>query len=58
MSAPTIATALERGRNGFTGLRLLLALAVVVSHAFSVATGAAGDEPSPGSPATRWASTR
>lgn len=45
MSAPTIATALERGRNGFTGLRLLLALAVVVSHAFSVATGAAGDEP-------------
>ena len=34
-----------RGRNGFTGLRLALALAVVVSHAFSVATGAAGDEP-------------
>lgn len=45
MSAPTIAIALERGRNGFTGLRLMLALAVVVSHAFSVATGAAGDEP-------------
>ncbi|MGU3465905.1 acyltransferase family protein [Methylobacterium sp. C33D] len=45
MSAPTIAAALERGPNGFTGLRLMLALAVVVSHAFSVATGAAGDEP-------------
>ncbi|KAA0124870.1 acyltransferase [Methylobacterium sp. P1-11] len=45
MSAPTIAAALDRGRNGFTGLRLILALAVVVSHAFSVATGAAGDEP-------------
>jgi peptidoglycan/LPS O-acetylase OafA/YrhL len=45
MSAPTIATALSTGRNGFTGLRLALALAVVVSHAFSVATGAAGDEP-------------
>ncbi|MEE7492341.1 acyltransferase [Methylobacterium oryzae] len=45
MRASTIAAALERGRNGFTGLRLMLALAVVVSHAFSVATGAAGDEP-------------
>jgi len=45
MSAPTIATALDARRNGFTGLRLALALAVVVSHAFSVATGAAGDEP-------------
>jgi peptidoglycan/LPS O-acetylase OafA/YrhL len=45
MSAPTIAAALARGRNGFTGLRLALAIAVVVSHAFSVATGAAGDEP-------------
>ena len=43
--APTIAAALDRGRNGFTGLRLALALAVVISHAFSVATGAAGDEP-------------
>ena len=43
--APTIAAALARGRNGFTGLRLALALAVVVSHAFSVATGAAADEP-------------
>ena len=45
MSVPTIASALEAGRNGFTGLRLVLALAVVVSHAFSVATGAAWDEP-------------
>jgi peptidoglycan/LPS O-acetylase OafA/YrhL len=45
VSAPTIAAALGFGRNGFTGLRLALAIAVVVSHAFSVATGAAGDEP-------------
>ena len=44
-AAPTIAASLARGRNGFTGLRLGLALAVVVSHAFSVGTGAAGDEP-------------
>lgn len=43
--APTIAEALARGPNGFTGLRLGLALAVVVSHAFSVATGVAADEP-------------
>ncbi|MDP4022252.1 acyltransferase [Methylobacterium sp. NEAU 140] len=42
---PTIAEALAEGPNGFTGLRFLLALAVVVSHAFSVATGAAADEP-------------
>ncbi|WP_267357477.1 MULTISPECIES: acyltransferase [unclassified Methylobacterium] len=45
MSARTIAEALDAGRNGFTGLRLALAVAVVVSHAFSVATGAPGDEP-------------
>ena len=45
MRVPTIASALDAERNGFTGLRFLLALAVVVSHAFSVATGAAGDEP-------------
>lgn len=43
--APTVGLALDRGRNGFTGLRLGLAAAVVVSHAFSVATGAPGDEP-------------
>jgi peptidoglycan/LPS O-acetylase OafA/YrhL len=45
MAAPTIANALKGRHNGFTGLRLALALAVVVSHAFSVATGAAADEP-------------
>jgi len=45
MSAPTLAASLDAGRNGFTGLRLALAVAVVVSHAFSVATGAAGEEP-------------
>lgn len=44
-AAPTVAAALASGRNGFTGLRLGLASAVVASHAFSVATGAAGDEP-------------
>ena len=43
--ASTVGHALESGRNGFTGLRLGLAAAVVVSHAFSVATGAPGDEP-------------
>lgn len=43
--ASTIAEALARGPNGFTGLRLGLALAVVVSHAFSVGTGVAADEP-------------
>lgn len=44
-AAPTIAEALARKPNGFTGLRLILALAVVVSHAFSVATGIGADEP-------------
>ena len=44
-SVPTIAEALARGPNGFTGLRLSLALAVVVSHAFSVVSGAAIEEP-------------
>ncbi len=43
--APTVAQALARGPNGFTGLRLALALAVVVSHAFSVAGGTVADEP-------------
>ncbi len=45
MSAPTIAEALTRPRNGFGLLRLALAVAVVVSHAFSVTTGNALDEP-------------
>ena len=43
--APTVAEALARPHNGFSLLRLLLALAVVVSHAFSVTTGRPGDEP-------------
>ena len=33
MAGPTIADALDRGRNGFTGLRLALALAVGGSNA-------------------------
>lgn len=45
MRGGTVARALARPRNAFTGLRVLLALAVVVSHAFSVATGNALDEP-------------
>ena len=45
MSAPTIAEALSRPRNAFSGLRLLLAGAVVVSHAFSVASGNPEAEP-------------
>ena len=43
--APTVAEALARRPNGFTGLRFLLALAVVVSHAYSVTTGIGADEP-------------
>lgn len=43
--APTIAEALARPSNGFAVTRLGLALAVVVSHGFSVTTGRAGDEP-------------
>jgi peptidoglycan/LPS O-acetylase OafA/YrhL len=42
--APTISTAMA-GANNFTLLRLLLAVAVVVSHTFSVTTGAVMDEP-------------
>ncbi|WP_430913549.1 acyltransferase family protein [Methylobacterium sp. sgz302541] len=45
MAAETVAQALERPRNAFTGFRFLLALAVVVSHAFSVTSGNALDEP-------------
>lgn len=44
-AAPTIAEALARPHNGFGALRLALALAVVVSHAGSVATGSITDEP-------------
>ncbi|MFC7398827.1 acyltransferase family protein [Chelatococcus sp. GCM10030263] len=42
-AAPTLATAMARPYDNFTLLRLMLALAVVVSHAFSVSTG--GNEP-------------
>ncbi|WP_375466072.1 acyltransferase family protein [uncultured Methylobacterium sp.] len=42
---PTVAEALARPHNGFSALRLALALAVVVSHAASVASGNALDEP-------------
>lgn len=45
LKAPTVATAIEQERNNFTLIRLCLALAVVVSHAFSVTTGAVMDEP-------------
>ncbi len=44
-SQDTIAAALTRPNNHFGLLRLLLALAVVVSHAFSVTTGRVEDEP-------------
>ncbi|MGO4571451.1 acyltransferase family protein [Microvirga sp. 2TAF3] len=44
-SAPTLSTAMGQDRNNFTLIRLLLALAVVVSHAFSVTTGEVMDEP-------------
>lgn len=44
-SAPTVALALERDRNNFAVIRLALAIAVVISHAFSVTTGLVTDEP-------------
>lgn len=40
-----MAASARRGGDNFSLLRHLLALAVIVSHAFSVGTGAAGDEP-------------
>ena len=43
--APTVSTGMGQEGNNFTVIRLLLALAVVVSHAFSVTTGAVMDEP-------------
>lgn len=45
MSAPFLAEAMARPHNAFSALRLSLALAVVVSHAFSVTSGAVQDEP-------------
>lgn len=42
---PTVSDALARDRSNFAVLRLVLALAVVVSHAFSVTTGRVDDEP-------------
>ncbi len=44
-SATTVANAMAHPHNNFGLLRLLLALAVVVSHAFSVTTGIVEDEP-------------
>jgi len=41
----TVAEALSRPDNNFGQIRLALALAVVVSHAFSVTTGSVEDEP-------------
>ena len=43
--APTIAAAMAGPTDNFALIRLGLALAVVVSHAFSVTTGAPGEEP-------------
>ena len=45
LMAPTVASAMSGDTNNFTLLRLALALAVVVSHAFSVTTGRVNDEP-------------
>lgn len=44
-SGPTVAEALARPHNAFSGLRLVLALMVVLSHAFSVVSGNPLDEP-------------
>lgn len=43
--APTVSTAMGREANNFTAIRLALAVAVVISHAFSVTTGNVMDEP-------------
>ncbi|NBJ09941.1 acyltransferase family protein [Microvirga arsenatis] len=43
--APSVSDALSQEANNFAIIRLALALAVVVSHAFSVTTGAVADEP-------------
>jgi peptidoglycan/LPS O-acetylase OafA/YrhL len=43
--APTVAAAMQRPYDNFAAIRLGLALAVIVSHAFSVGTGRVEDEP-------------
>ncbi|MBF9232368.1 acyltransferase family protein [Microvirga alba] len=43
--APTVSAAMGHNRNNFAVLRLALAVAVVLSHAFSVTTGTVTDEP-------------
>lgn len=43
--APSVSTALGNDKNNFGLIRLALALAVVLSHAFSVTTGTIIDEP-------------
>jgi peptidoglycan/LPS O-acetylase OafA/YrhL len=45
IAGPLIGAALKRPHNNFTLMRLLLALAVIVSHAFSVVSGRVEDEP-------------
>src|SRR4051794_6131033 len=45
LAGPTIADAMRRPHNNFTLLRLALALAVIVSHAFGVTTGSVANEP-------------
>ncbi len=45
LKTPTIVAAMERPYDNFALIRLGLALAVVVSHAFSVTTGVVSDEP-------------
>jgi len=42
---PSVAEAIARPDNNFGQIRLVLALAVVISHAFSVTTGSVDDEP-------------
>src|SRR5919199_2802716 len=45
LGAPTVAAALARAYDNFAVIRLALALAVVVSHAFSVTVGSTKLEP-------------
>ncbi|MBM6596108.1 acyltransferase family protein [Microvirga pudoricolor] len=45
LSGPTVAEAMAQDANNFTLVRLGLALAVVLSHAFSVTSGSLIDEP-------------